>query len=67
MAKHPPKRTSAPRPYEVLFQMVIGKWISQAIGTVVEIGVLDELRNGARRCSDIAREAKSQKTASIAC
>jgi len=57
MAKHRSKRTSAPRPYEVLFQMVIGKWISQAIGTVVEIGVPDELRNGARRCSDIAREA----------
>jgi hypothetical protein len=39
------------------FQMVIGKWISQALGTVVEIGVPDQLAKGARRCSDIAREA----------
>jgi C-methyltransferase len=47
----------ASRPYEVLFQMVIGKWISQALGTVVEIGVPEQLAKGARRCSDIAREA----------
>jgi SAM-dependent methyltransferase len=37
--------------------MVIGKWISQALGTVVAIGVADQLRNGARRCRDLAREA----------
>jgi len=37
--------------------MVIGKWISQALGTIVEIGVPDQLAKGARRCSDIAREA----------
>jgi SAM-dependent methyltransferase len=36
--------------------MVIGKWISQAIGTVVELGVPDELRKGPRRCSDVARK-----------
>jgi hypothetical protein len=57
MSKHRPKRASVTRPYEVLFQMVIGKWISQAIGTVVEIGVPDQLAKGARRCGDIAREA----------
>src|SRR5215471_4565598 len=56
MAKSRAKRTSALRPYEVLFQMVIGKWISQAVGTVVEIGVPDQLAKGARRCRDIARE-----------
>jgi predicted transcriptional regulator len=37
--------------------MVIGKWISQALGTIVEIGVPEQLAKGARRCSDIAREA----------
>jgi SAM-dependent methyltransferase len=37
--------------------MIIGKWISQAIGTVVELGVPDQLAKGARRCRDIAREA----------
>ena len=57
MAKRRANRTSSSRPYEVLFQMVIGKWISQALGTIVEIGVPDQLAKGARRCSDIAREA----------
>jgi SAM-dependent methyltransferase len=37
--------------------MVVGKWISQAVGTVVEVGVPDQLAKGARQCSDIAREA----------
>jgi hypothetical protein len=37
--------------------MVSGKWISQAVGTVVEVGVPDQLAKGARQCSDIAREA----------
>src|SRR5262245_3948056 len=37
--------------------MVIGKWISQAIATVVDLGVADQLAKGARRCSDIARNA----------
>jgi Dimerisation domain len=51
------KRTSPSRPYDVLFQMVIGKWISQALGAAVEIGVPDQLARGERQCSDIAREA----------
>jgi len=57
MARSRGKRTSSSRPYEVVFQMLTGKWISQALGTVVEIGVPDQLAKGARRCSDIAREA----------
>lgn len=56
MARHRSRRPSAPRPYDVVFQMVIGKWISQAIGTAVELGVPDELRKGARQCSDVARK-----------
>ena len=46
-----------PRPSEILLQMVMGKWISQALGTVVEIGVPDLLAKGARRCGDLAAEA----------
>src|SRR5690348_18253770 len=57
MAKSRTNRISSRSPYEILFQMVIGKWISQALGTIVEIGVPDQLAKGARRCSDIAREA----------
>jgi hypothetical protein len=37
MAKRRANRTSPSRSYEILFQMVIGKWISQALGTIVEI------------------------------
>lgn len=50
-------RSSPLPPYEVLFQMVVGKWISQAIGTVVELGVPDQLAKGRRQCRDIAGEA----------
>lgn len=51
-----PART-ADGPETILFQMIIGKWISQAIATVIEIGVPDQLSKGARRCADIARDA----------
>jgi hypothetical protein len=57
MAKRRPKQASRQSPYPAVFQMVIGKWISQALGTVVEIGVPDQLARGARRCSDLARDA----------
>ena len=57
MAKSRASRTSRPRPYDVLFQMLVGKWISQAVGTVVEIGIPDQLAKGARHCSYVAREA----------
>lgn len=56
MATRRVKRSSAKRPETDLFQMVIGKWISQALATVVEIGVPDLLSTGARRCSDLARK-----------
>ena len=36
--------------------MVVGKWISQSLATVVDIGVPDRLVKGGRRCTDIARE-----------
>src|ERR1700756_3912138 len=57
MPKHPAKRTSPSRPYDVLFQLIISKWITQALGTVVELGVPDKLAKGARQCSRIARDA----------
>lgn len=45
------------RSYQVLFQMIYGKWITQALGSVVELGIPDQLTKGARPCSQIAREA----------
>ena len=57
MAKNRATRTSPAQPYDILFDMVISKWITQALGTVVELGIPDRLAKGARRCSDMAREA----------
>jgi hypothetical protein len=57
MAKRRPTQTPPRRPQEVVFQMVIGKWISQSLGTVVEIGIPDKLGKRARRLSDLARES----------
>jgi hypothetical protein len=57
MPKRQSKKRVRPNPSELLFQMVIGKWISQAIGTVIDIGIPDLLAKGARRCADLAREA----------
>src|SRR5262245_36539345 len=37
--------------------MVIGKWISQAISTAVDIGVPDQLAKGSRRSNDLAVKA----------
>jgi hypothetical protein len=53
MAKRRPNRVHD----DVLSQMVIGKWISQAIASAVEIGVPDQLTKGPRRCGEIARKA----------
>ena len=57
MSKSRANRRAPSRRYDVVFQMVIGKWISQALGTVVEIGVPDQLARGSRICEDLAREA----------
>jgi SAM-dependent methyltransferase len=48
------KRGSPARTYQVLFQLIIGKWISQAVGTVVELGIPDQLARRGRRCADMA-------------
>ena len=52
------RRNRTPRldPYQAVFQMITGKWVSQAIGTIVEFGVPDQLAKGVRRCGDMAKE-----------
>src|SRR5436190_22925509 len=55
MAKRRSVRNSAPRVSTALFQMIVGKWISQAVGTAVAIGVPDQLGNSTRSCRDLAR------------
>jgi SAM-dependent methyltransferase len=38
-------------------QLMTGRWTNQAIATVVELGIPDQLRKGAKRSDDIARQA----------
>jgi SAM-dependent methyltransferase len=57
MARGRRKRTARGNPGTVLFQMVIGKWISQALATVVEFAIPDQLSKGPRHCRDLARQA----------
>ena len=57
MARRRRKRTTRANPGADLFQMVIGKWISQALATVVEFAIPDQLSKGPRHCSDLARQA----------
>ena len=57
MAKRRAGGTSSLREYEAVMQMIVGKWVSQAVGSVVEIGVPDQLAKGARRCSDLAHKS----------
>ena|SRR5947208_2864281 len=67
MAKSRANRASPSRPYEVLFQMVIGKWISQALGTVVELGVPEQLARERGGAAILPVKLVSQKTGSIGC
>ena len=57
MARRRRKQTTRTNPGTALFQMVIGKWISQALATVVEFAIPDQLSKGPRHCSDLARQA----------
>lgn len=64
---NPARRKSQSRPYDALFQMIVSKWIIQALGTVVELDVPDPLAKGARQCSQIARQVAYQRMGSIDC
>jgi SAM-dependent methyltransferase len=57
MPKNRASRTPPVRPYDVLFDLVIGKWITQALGTVAALSIPDRLGKGALQCSEMAREA----------
>lgn len=42
----------APPPPVVMMQMVMGRWVSQAIGAVVQVGLADQLPRGETRSAD---------------
>jgi hypothetical protein len=46
----------APSPPHRMFQMITGYWVSQLVGAVASLGIVDALEAGARRVPDLARE-----------
>jgi SAM-dependent methyltransferase len=52
--QQPPQQPSAPPPRVVMFKMVTGYWVSQAIGVAARLGVADQLTKGPRPASEIA-------------
>jgi SAM-dependent methyltransferase len=63
MARGRRKKTARANPGTALFQMVIGKWISQALATMVEFAIPEQLAKGPRHCSDLARQARVSEEA----
>jgi C-methyltransferase len=46
-----------------MLQLICGKWITQSIGVVVELGIADRLKAGARSAEDLASETGSNADA----
>ncbi len=49
-----PKESGAPGGRRALFELIAGKWISQAVSVGAELGIADILRDGPRSAADIA-------------
>lgn len=49
------KPSGGPPPEAVFFQLITGKWVTQAIASAARFGVADELKEGARGVDEIAR------------
>jgi hypothetical protein len=52
----PAKKASDPM---TLMNLTAGKWVSQAIAVVAELGIADLLKDGPRTAADIARTANA--------
>ena len=61
MAK--PKRAAAKKTSDpmTLLQLTTGKWVSQALAVVAELGIADLLKGGPRTAADIARATNSSE------
>jgi SAM-dependent methyltransferase len=61
MAKaRPAAAKKAPDPM-IVMNLTAGKWVSQAIAVVAELGIADLLRDGPRTAADIARRTKASE------
>lgn len=46
---------------EMLNQMIVGSWVTQAIYVAAEIGIADFLANGPRAADELARETQTHR------
>jgi hypothetical protein len=54
----PAKKASDPM---TLLNLTAGKWVSQAIAVVAELGIADLLKDGPRTAADVARRANASE------
>jgi len=58
-----PKASGAPGGRRALFELIAGKWISQAVSVGAEFGIADILKDGPRSATEIARIAGASEDA----
>lgn len=52
-----------PPPSQRLFQMITGYWVSQLVGTIAELGVVDALAARPRTAAEVAKETETDAAA----
>ena len=50
-------------PSAAMMGLITGYWVSQAVGVVAQLGVADQLRDGARRSTELARDVRADPDA----
>ena len=55
--------TNEPPPAQRLFQMITGYWVSQLVGTIAELGVVDALASRPRTAAEVAKETETDPDA----
>ena len=55
--------TNEPPPAQRLFQMITGYWVSQLVGTIAELGVVDAIEERPRTAAEIAKETETDADA----
>ncbi len=58
-----PETVPRPAPLLALQDLILGKWVSQAVSVAARLGVADLLRDGPRSCDELARANQVDETA----